>query len=303
MINNDIGPDGAAAVATMLRVNTSLRELKSVPCPSSLRLSLPLTFINSLRFNSLKSDGAQYLASALYVNNSLRFLCVSGNDLCGLDGLGEQAYDLTGISALFRALHVNTRLKTLKIAENDIGNDGAKHIADALRENKCLSVLDIHGNALFGVLERDILDEEEGGDDGEGHVSGDEQENKRDEILATQAPEPAQGDGVKYELSGLEGGGSLLTAIGENRYLTSVDLSWNDMGPKGAILFASSLLHNTSLTYLDLHGNYIGDNGVSALCLYLKNPSCQLTVLYIQQVGMTPCGALLVAEVLSVNKT
>jgi NLR family CARD domain-containing protein 3 len=272
----------------------------------------------------LKSDGAQYLASALYVNNSLRFLCLSGNELCGLDSLGEQAYDLTGVSALFRALHVNTRLKTLKIAENDIGNDGAKHIADALKENKCLSVLDIHGNALFGVLEKEaILDDERVEKNGNDRQQDSPLQEKEDNglVIATsvqeaQLDQQQQDDSdhahgplespveeLKYELSGLEGGGSLLTAIGENRYLTSVDLSWNDMGPKGAILFASSLLQNSSLTYLDLHGNYIGDNGVSALCFYLKRPSCKLSVLYIQQVGMTPCGALLVAEVLSINKT
>jgi hypothetical protein len=28
MINNDVGPDGAAAVSKMLRINTGLRELK-----------------------------------------------------------------------------------------------------------------------------------------------------------------------------------------------------------------------------------------------------------------------------------
>jgi NLR family CARD domain-containing protein 3 len=239
--------------------------------------------------------------------------------LCGLDGVSEQVYDLAGISALFRALHVNTRLKTLKIAENDIGNDGAKHLADALRENKCLSILDIHGNDLFGVLEEEILE------DGAPNVTQSDQFNGEkigaahgaNGVLPTrenpdengESLDHSQGDltnqhvELKYELSGLEGGGSLLTAIGESKYLSSVDISWNEMGPKGAILFAASLLNNSTLTYLDVHGNYIGDDGVSALCLYLKGDSCKLSVLYMQQVGMTPCGALLVAEVLSINKT
>jgi NLR family CARD domain-containing protein 3 len=229
-------------------------------------------------------------------------------------------------------LHVNTRLKTLKIAENDIGNDGAKHLADALRENKCLSVLDIHGNDLFGVLEGEVLEEEEvevgqsdqidgsssshgtnGGGGGTpqrlGSKSADERETGEGMDYSQgdqqQGPVPGQGHGqeLKYELSGLEGGGSLLIALGESKYLSSVDISWNEMGPKGAILFASSLLNNSTLTYLDIHGNFIGDDGVSALCLYLKGSSCKLSVLYMQQVGMTPCGALLIAEVLGMNNT
>lgn len=214
---------------------------------------------------------------------------------------------------------MNTRLKTLKIAENDIGNDGAKHLADALRENKCLSILDIHGNDLFGVLEGEIF--EEGASDvtqsenlndeknDSSHRTSRELQNSGNTDDNGESIDHSQGDlpnqhvELKYELSGLEGGGSLLTAIGESNYLSSVDISWNEMGPKGAILFGASLLNNSTLTYLDIHGNYIGDDGVSALCLYLKGEYCKLSVLYMQQVGMTPCGALLVAEVLSTNKT
>lgn len=274
--------------------------------------------LSSLRFNSLKSDGAQYLASALYVNNTLRFLCLSGNDLCGLDGMNDQGYDLTGISALCRSLHVNTRLKTLKIAENDIGNDGAKYIADALRENKCLSVLDLHGNCLFSVLEEEMSliesEETKTPDFASSSISSDPNMSHQNSEDMTEIPKiEKHGQSVdvsdtgqvalKYELTGSEGGGSLLTAIGESKYLTSIDLSWNEMGPKSAILFASSLINNSTLTYLDLHGNFIGDSGVSALCIFLKGDSCKLNVLYIQRIGMTTCGSLLIAEVLGTNKT
>ena len=214
---------------------------------------------------------------------------------------------------------MNTRLKTLKIAENDIGNDGAKHLADALRENKCLSILDIHGNDLFGVLEGEIFEEGASDVTQSGNLNNEKNDSSHrtsrelqnsgntddngESIDHSQGDLPNQHVELKYELSGLEGGGSLLTAIGESKYLSSVDISWNEMGPKGAILFGASLLNNSTLTYLDVHGNYIGDDGVSALCLYLKGESCKLSVLYMQQVGMTPCGALLVAEVLSTNKT
>jgi hypothetical protein len=306
----------------------------------------------------------------LYVNNTLRFLCLSGNELCGIDedrSSGQESYDLSGLSALCRALHVNTRLKTLKIAENDIGNDGAKHVADALRENKVLAVLDLHGNTLFRVLEQEIqsssndsapVDQQCSTSDRSSamdcdHNSATPRDDEKNTVTvsevvnqvisstesslkkgvdpsvlapvsaneeAIEGAESGQQDNlsqdsperillaikssdVTYELSGMEGGGALLSAIGESIYLTSVDLSWNEMGPRGAIRLAASLQHNSTLTYLDIHGNFIGDVGISALCMYLCSNTCALAVLNAQRIGLGPVGAVLLGEALSANHT
>jgi hypothetical protein len=322
--------------------------------------SLHLTLLRSLRFNNLRPDGAQYLASALYVNDTLRFLCVSGNDLCGIgeDEQGEHGeYDLTGVAALFRALQVNTRLRTLKIAENDLGNDGAKCAADALKENKGLRALDVHGNALFSVLEEElaalidsdgesVTEEEEDAEDSESDacaspdMSGEPEQvvqvvmesllravesgdSKVTVSAADEAPAcpshprvvtaaakeakvsnktlAASGYCIPHEFSGMEGGGALLSAIGASESLVSVDLSWNDMGPRSAIVLATALTNNSVLHYLDFHGNPIGDIGVGAVASYLMSEACVLGMLCLQRVDMTEAGAVLLGKAFATN--
>ena len=287
------------------------------------------------------------------MNDSLRFLCVSGNDLCGIgeDDSGDvDGYDLTGVASLFRALQVNTRLRTLKIAENDLGNDGAKHAADALRENKSLRALDVHGNSLFAVLEEELAAvsasrgrEEKGDEDseledpppsvigcsvatesalaevtsiaqflveevarraaqGSSHTAVALPDSSAD-ILSSTGGDVEQAVAVPHEFSGLDGGGAFLCAVGASEHLESVDLSWNDMGPRSASLLAQSLRLNSVLHYLDLHGNPIGDSGMGALASFLAGDTCALGMLCIQRVGMTEVGALQLAEALGVNRS
>lgn len=49
-----------------------------------------------------------------------------------------------------------------------------------------------------------------------------------------------------------------------------LDLSWNIIGEKGAISFAAALLHNTSLSELNIASNSIGDNGGQRVIKSLK---------------------------------
>lgn len=133
MVNNKIGPDGAAAVAKMLRVNKGLKEL-------------------NLKYNSIRSEGTQYLASSLCVNGGLQSLHLCGNEMCGIDEYGDGEYDPSGIISLTNTLQVNQHIKTLKIAENDLGDEGARYLADAIRVNTTLTTLDLHGNALFSMI-------------------------------------------------------------------------------------------------------------------------------------------------------
>lgn len=106
-----------------------------------------------MRFNGIRSDGAEYISSALLHNKNLRFLCLSCNELCDLDEDGDGTYNISGISAISKALYVNSSLKILKLAENDINNEGAMLLANALCVNTALSVLDLHGNILFQEAE------------------------------------------------------------------------------------------------------------------------------------------------------
>lgn len=311
--------------------------------------------MNSLRFNALGSDGAQYLASALYVNNGLRFVCLSCNDLCGLDSMGDGDYDLTGFAALMRALQVNTKVRTMKLAENDIGSDGAKHISDALRENTKLMVIDLHGNNLFGGVEDSLAIDEttmrERTMTIDVSVLTDNDENKMDESShedcdkstvtarmlrdivdemvehvsrnessdsltgsCSSSPSPSLLDRKHFsrassslkraeDNSGI-GGAELLFNVGSSITLSSIDLSWNDLGPRGVNVLVTSILANgvSSLTYLDLHGNPLRDEGISSLArLVGSGTSCKIATLNLQLVGMSSRGASFLGDALASN--
>jgi Ran GTPase-activating protein (RanGAP) involved in mRNA processing and transport len=54
-------------------------------------------------------------------------------------------------------------------------------------------------------------------------------------------------------------------------HLSVLDLSWNVIGEKGAITFASALPLNASLLDLNLASNSIGDNGGQRIVKSLKH--------------------------------
>ena len=314
--------------------------------------------LDSLRYNSIGPDGAQYLASALYVNDGLRFLCLSCNDLCGVDMIGEGLPDLTGFASLMRALHVNRKLRTLKLAENQIGDEGAKHIADALRENKRLMVLDLHGNNLFGFAELQLrrignenskvrkvdvsiaasgcsstdtstsaeLNEDIQHDNDDNSVihplineiienlvetvvfnnSRHDCEDSADIDSRTTHLEHFRSRSSSYSdevRSDNLGGASLLSSIGQSHILTSIDISWSGLGPNGLSILVSAILNNatSSLTYLDIHGNPVKDDGVCCLSKLIESSSCNVGTLNMQHVGMRSQGVAYLGAALATN--
>ena len=51
----------------------------------------------------------------------------------------------------------------------------------------------------------------------------------------------------------------------QNQTLQELDLSFNHIGEKGAVIFASSLYNNTSLRRIVLSGNPLGNRGINAI--------------------------------------
>ena len=98
---NDIGKDGAVAVAKALEVNASLTSI-------------------DLSRNVLQNDGAVAVANALRVNRSIKTL-----DL-GYNGIGSE-----GAVALGKAINVNASMKKLNVLRNSIGAEGAQELVDA----------------------------------------------------------------------------------------------------------------------------------------------------------------------------
>ena len=54
-------------------------------------------------------------------------------------------YDAAGITAIADTLHVNGALTSFDLADNQIGDEGAKAIGEALRVNGALTSLDLGG--------------------------------------------------------------------------------------------------------------------------------------------------------------
>ncbi|KAK3260637.1 hypothetical protein CYMTET_30412 [Cymbomonas tetramitiformis] len=147
---NDIGPEGARALAVALTpneegvFNTSLNTL-------------------ALEYNNIGPEGAKALAVALtpnaegVFNTSLNTLELADNQLCGLDYRGRGTYDASGIKALADALVFNTSLNTLDLSDNQIGAEGAKALAVALAPNAegvfngSLNTLNLADNQLCGL--------------------------------------------------------------------------------------------------------------------------------------------------------
>ena len=66
---------------------------------------------------------------------------------------------------------------------------------------------------------------------------------------------------------------ALAAALEENSTLTSLDLSWNEIGDKGATSMAAALEKNSTLTSLDLSENEIGHIGAASLAAALQKNS------------------------------
>ena len=118
LFDNNIGDDGAKAIAEALKVNPVLNNL-------------------DLFNNSIGMEGAKAIAEALKVNPGLTILDL-GNNSIGADGA----------KAIAEALKVNAVLNTLELGDNSIGADGAKAIAEALKVNPVLTKLDLKGNNM-----------------------------------------------------------------------------------------------------------------------------------------------------------
>lgn len=105
---------GAEAIARLLRSNSTLRDL-------------------NLDTNLIGDDGAKHIAAALRDNTTLERLVLSS---CSIG--------LEGIRAFADALPHNSRLQYVSLAENlQFGPDGHWLLADALRNNKVLKILQL----------------------------------------------------------------------------------------------------------------------------------------------------------------
>eukprot|EP00566_Odontella_aurita_P011095 CAMPEP_0113549828 /NCGR_PEP_ID=MMETSP0015_2-20120614/13653_1 /TAXON_ID=2838 /ORGANISM="Odontella" /LENGTH=402 /DNA_ID=CAMNT_0000450587 /DNA_START=1 /DNA_END=1209 /DNA_ORIENTATION=+ /assembly_acc=CAM_ASM_000160 len=131
---NNIGPNGARALAGMLSDNSTLTSL-----------NLNANAIDDaggdldLCANNIDPDGARALAGMLSDNSTLTSLNLNAN-----------AIDDAGGAALADSLRTNSALTSLNLSGNYVGDAGSTALAGMLSDNSTLTKLDLSDNR-FGV--------------------------------------------------------------------------------------------------------------------------------------------------------
>jgi Ran GTPase-activating protein (RanGAP) involved in mRNA processing and transport len=182
-----------------------------------------------------------------------------------------------GAKALAEELKDNSTLKELVLNGNSIGSVGAAAIARALWFNTSLVVLTLDGNRL--------------GDSGAAAMA---ETLKRNESLTTLVLTSNAITDV--------GATSLLNALRQNSALTILGLHDNKIGKIGAAAIASALQTNRTLDTLALGDNRVGDVGAAAIAESLKVNS-SLGTLYFGNNGIGAPGLRALAGALKVNST
>ena len=115
---NDLGDEGAAAVATILCENQTITCL-------------------DLGFNRIGDAGIKSLAAVLAFNVTLEVLYLSGNLLSSI-----------GFKFLSEGVSRNKKLKALYLTGNNGRENGAKFLAEGLRGNCNITKLYLNGNKI-----------------------------------------------------------------------------------------------------------------------------------------------------------
>ena len=355
---NTIGSEGTNSLAQALMVNTSLSSLKLYSTSISvaganllaqvLRVNTSLSSLN-LSYNAIRDEGANLLAEALRVSTSISSLDLSDNGILavGANSLAQalkintslSSLDLhssiiqrefenilpqhlsgttvfytfgkpvtnfigdEGANSLAQALRVNTSLSLLNLSFNFIGVAGAISLARALRVNTSLSSLDLSRNSI--------------GDEGASSLAealkvntsvsslnlgnnsiGDEGANSLAQALRVNASLSSLNLSTN-SISG-EGANSLSQALRVNTYLSSLDLYSNSIGAEGANSLSQALRVNTHLSSLDLYSNSIGAEGAKSLAQALRVNS-SLSSLNLKSNSIGAEGANSLAQALRVN--
>jgi Ran GTPase-activating protein (RanGAP) involved in mRNA processing and transport len=258
LTSTDIGPKGMASLASILRHNESIRELrlghnnlgtKSMKTLSTILCQQNTTLrVLDVSYNKLKYRGACLLSHTLnpkLSNSILTRLDLSGN---GIGPLGTEQVT----NAL---LEGNTQLTRLDLSYNTIGPTGAIHVGLMLRFMHTLEELFLSGNGI--------------GDDGVKTLS----EGLGENIHAY--PKLHRLDLDWNDISDV-GAGHLAQLLMGNAVLKSLNLANNAISDKGVVELAKAIPSDLALQALDISSNQVEDPGAKFLAQVLCRPRCQV---------------------------
>ncbi|KAH3764809.1 leucine-rich repeat protein [Pelomyxa schiedti] len=302
-----IGDEGARLLAAVLSTNKSIKTL-------------------DLSDNEIGPDGAKLLSEAIALNSTLTYLCFARNhigpagakflsetlqcprqvsNLATFSGVGPpaQPQDEPSLSLLLlnlddnnlgpegtrhiaEALKVNRSLDTLSLASNRIGAQGTRFIFDGLAANKYLSRLNLSDNGI--------------GPDGALFICAGVQLNKSLIVLHIQGTQLRYPNLTKEENElGPDGVRDFAQSF-RSKTLTELNLSSNKIGPYGAKFVCQLIRTNNSLRSLELKNNMFGPEGSSFLTEGISSTK-SLTHLDLQENAIGPKGMQLLSSPLALN--
>ena len=176
--------------------------------------------------------------------------------------------DLTAICYVFE--NASCCVETLKFLFSNLGDDGAKTLAEGLQHCSSLQTLDLGRNSI--------------GEDGAKALAEGLQHCSSLQTLY-----------LEWNSIGDDGAKALAEGLQHCSSLQTLDLVWNSIGDDGAKALAEGLQHCSSLQTLHLGGNSIGDDGAKALAEVLQHCS-SLQTLYLAGNSIGDDGAKALAE-------
>ena len=336
---NRIGSEGVEYIAkALLRRNFKLKSLSlrwvqagptgALELAQALKANHTLVKLN-LDQNGIGDEGCAFIAKALLENSTLRSLRLGGNRIgdsgahqiftvlaqqsdhsCKLESLYLQDNQIgfSGARSIAEPLLVNKTLKLLHLSRNLVGESGSTQIAKSLVSNNTLEALYLSGNQI--------------GDEGAKQIALAMKKRK----MALQVLSLG-GNGIRDN-----GARSLADAAHYSKLsFKKVNLSGNQLGPVGTKIVAAALASQAtverlslartlavadcilpiadllksqccSLSYLNLQGNLLGDQGAAHIFQALKHNST-LRQLNVCETGITPQSVELIVDTISCNSS
>jgi hypothetical protein len=108
---------------------------------------------------------------------------------------------------------------------------------------------------------------------------------------------------INNEIFGDEAAHLIGEALKENTTLTTLDMSWNSIGPGGIRFVGEALKKNTTLTALDLSWNIVGADETACFIGKMMKENTTLITLNLTGNGIGPDGACFLGEMLKENTT
>ena len=247
--------------------------------------------------NNIHEEGASYIAKMLCSSNIVEHLYLWCNPI------GD-----TGASFVSNAVRETTSLKTLNMSSCGITSQGAEELSKALAQISSLEKLDISSNR--GVGDQGIRHIAEALEHNKQlKVALNLNENNIHEEGASNIAKMLCSSNIVEHLYlssnpiGDTGASFISNALRKTTSLKTLNMYECDITSQGAEELSTALAQNSSLEKLDFGFNGgVGDEGIRHIAEALEHNK-QLKELWIGECGLTDKGAAYLASALSVNNT